>query len=407
MDNPREKDYVLKRPPVLKIGTPWPTFAAHFLSFAGKHKDVLLELTKVSQEETERVKKALKREIRHGNNRAKGVLKRMKKREKKRADSEEKIMAALLQSTMDNRGAEMIVMNAMNHKETPAEAWRELRLRFNDSSEANLSNTITTWNQLKASPGEKRMTFIERMDEFMIIFHDMNHVIPEATRITTLLNGLREVSPIHAQQVISLELLPMSWTDIVSRMRAWDRLDDNRAASTQVASLACENCHHQHHNLPKYCYESANVAHTNSTCFTCGEIGHISPNCPNNADGKDFPSKGKRREFDKNQKRKGRPTSEHGDVECFLCKKKGHFVSDCRHLKQAQELMAKEGLLKGKRNGEKKIKTVSITKVLLLKCNNDTLIHYLDVVAATMPVWRYGCLYICWLIEIRCKFLLK
>ena len=61
MDNPREKDYVLKRPPVLKIGTPWPTFAAHFLSFAGKHKDVLLELTKVDKEETERVKKALKR----------------------------------------------------------------------------------------------------------------------------------------------------------------------------------------------------------------------------------------------------------------------------------------------------------------------------------------------------------
>ena len=83
MDHPREKDYVLKRPPVLKIGTPWPTFAAHFLSFAGKHKDVLLELTKVDQEETERVKKALKREIRHGNKRAKGVLKRMKKRERK------------------------------------------------------------------------------------------------------------------------------------------------------------------------------------------------------------------------------------------------------------------------------------------------------------------------------------
>jgi len=356
MDYPREKDFVLKRSSVLKPGTPWPTFAAHFFSFAGKHKKVLLELTKVDQEETERVKKALRREIKQGSNRAKGVLKRMKEIEKKRADSDDKITAALLQSTMDNRAAEMIVMNAMNQKATPDVTWRELRLRFNDSSEANLSSTITAWNQLKASHGEKRLTFIERIDEFMIILHDMNHIIPEATRITTLLNGLREVSPEHAQQVISLELLPMSWTDIVSRMRVWDRLDDNRAASTQVANLACKNCHHQHHKNPQYCYESANVAHTNSTCFTCGEIGHISPNCPNNADGKDFPSKGKRREFDKSQKRKGRPTSEHGDVECFLCKKKGHFLSDCRHLKAAQELMAKEGLLKGKRNHEKKIK---------------------------------------------------
>ena len=220
--------------------------------------------------------------------------------------------------------------------------WTALKQRFNDQTETSLTYHIGIFNQLKAKGGETRIDFVERLTEHLIILRGMHHEVSEATKIERLLNGLSNIKD-YQVEARSLELIPnVTWDMIVSKLRAWDRAQQNNSAT-----------------------ETANSAESGIICHTCGTPGHKSPDCPNKINSNGKQSKFQRRGGGKGggggrgqgDQGRGRGRSRGGggkgqgkgsgdsrsrergggsrnkDIICNCCKEKGHIAKDCPHAK--------------------------------------------------------------------------
>ena len=128
---------------------------------------------------------------------------------------------------------------------------------------ANSSTTtsqVGTLNKMSAFPNEKRTDYVNRLLTQILAVESLGRAVDDATRKERLLNGLKGNSAYEFESK-QLELMNLSWTQLVAQLHAWEREEDHKAKEAHSANMATS---------------SAPVI----TCHSCGAAGHKRPQCP-------------------------------------------------------------------------------------------------------------------------------
>ena len=250
------------------------------------------------------------------------------------------------------------VSEAIMAEMTLAQVWDE-DLSFEELSNKILHITLgDDWmyrveenvDTFELSPGEKFFTFCLRFEEYVRV---MGVELMESDHIgTILIEKIKKKLPreVSAYLFEREKILPLthdwSWTDFKQKLRDLDNDAEYRNWRGLKNLLSGKKSHsgnQKNQNKKKWVKkeESPKDFASNKTCFSCGEKGHLSSNCPNRgkkkqgeggwiSDPKD-PSKKVFVTFDRTKQLKLAPKKLSEVLLCAVCRSKGIPERDCKH----------------------------------------------------------------------------